>query len=291
MSLKFKGEWRFEPPPDGEYVTQTIPEQAIEEFVAMVGRLSPQGDRWSTLELFKEHFRHASGGTYWRSSSVDFAEYDLLQAAVAAAKNAPLFIEAFFDACRSFEDGHEERYAPDELRVNATLVKYDVGFEIRGDRLLLRGEAPPLIAVDAAPPTLAEKSAELIQQSLNRAEELLRQGKGREAVHQSLWLLETVSTAFKGLETENGTVEGRYFNRIVKELRAAERGGTLDRVLEWAVALHGYLSSPTGGGVRHGVDLSEGARMTENAARLFCNLIRSYVGFLLAEHERMSRKT
>ena len=39
--------------------------------------------------------------------------------------------------------------------------------------------------------------------------------------------------------------------------------------------------------MRHGLDLREGVPITDNEARLFCNLIRSYVGFLLTEHERM----
>jgi hypothetical protein len=56
------------------------------------------------------------------------------------------------------------------------------------------------------------------------------------------------------------------------------------------MSVHGYLSSPTGGGVRHGLDLQEGVQVSENEARLFCNLIRSYVGFLLVEHERMARQ-
>ena len=53
--------------------------------------------------------------------------------------------------------------------------------------------------------------------------------------------------------------------------------------------LHGYLSSPTGGGVRHGVDLNEGMEFGITEARLYCNLIRSYLTFLIAEHERLHR--
>jgi hypothetical protein len=52
------------------------------------------------------------------------------------------------------------------------------------------------------------------------------------------------------------------------------------------VALHGYLSAPKGGGVRHGADLKAGVAMQANEARLFCNLIRSYIDFPLAEYDR-----
>ena len=154
----------------------------------------------------------------------------------------------------------------------------------------MRGTEPQLVAVNAATPTLAERSVQLVQESLQRASEMLQQGRSREAVQESLWLLETVATAFRGIDTQTGSIEGQYFNQIVRELRAANRGGTLDRALHWAMTVHGYLSSPTGGGVRHGLDLQEGVQVSENEARLFCNLIRSYVGFLLVEHERMVRQ-
>ena len=60
-------------------------------------------------------------------------------------------------------------------------------------------------------------------------------------------------------------------------------------MLDGVTSVHGYLSSPTGGGVRHGLDLSKGVELGPNEARLFCNLIRSYLSFLLAEHERLNR--
>jgi hypothetical protein len=49
--------------------------------------------------------------------------------------------------------------------------------------------------------------------------------------------------------------------------------------------LHGYLSSPTGGGVRHGGTLTSAAEMSPHEARLFCNLIRSYLDFQLTEYD------
>jgi hypothetical protein len=38
------------------------------------------------------------------------------------------------------------------------------------------------------------------------------------------------------------------------------------------------MSGDSGG--RHGLDLQEGVQITANEARLFCNLTRSYAGFL-----------
>lgn len=108
-------------------------------------------------------------------------------------------------------------------------------------------------------------------------------------MQEILWLMESVVTAFKGLSTGEATIEGKYFNKIVQELRAQKKGQTIEQALSWLSALHGYLSSPTGGGVRHGVDLKSGITIDADEGRLYCNLIRSYVTFLMAEHERMSR--
>lgn len=66
-------------------------------------------------------------------------------------------------------------------------------------------------------------------------------------------------------------------------MRRIAKGSTLERVLEWVTNVHGYLSSPTGGGVRHGLDLNAGVLIGANEARLFCNLIRSYISYLLSE--------
>jgi hypothetical protein len=73
-------------------------------------------------------------------------------------------------------------------------------------------------------------------------------------------------------------------------LREIDPSGTLRRLLDWVSALHGYLSSPTGGGVRHGLDLDQGMTIGDNEARLFCNLIRSYLSYLLVEHQRLMRQ-
>jgi hypothetical protein len=100
--------------------------------------------------------------------------------------------------------------------------------------------------------------------------------------------LETVATGFRGVDTGTGSIEGKYLNKIVKELRDSHSGRTLDKALEWMVNLHCYLSSPTGGGVRHGLDLKDGLQLSPNEAKLFFNLIRSYVSFLLSEHGRLA---
>ena len=102
-------------------------------------------------------------------------------------------------------------------------------------------------------------------------------------------MLETVATAFQGLDTGAGTVQGKYFNKIAEELKKHHKGKILEQVLAWVTTLRCYLSSPTGGGIRHGTDLKAGSMIQPNEARLFCNLIGSYVSYLMAEHARLTK--
>jgi hypothetical protein len=205
-----------------------------------------------------------------------------------AAENAPMFIEAFYDACETLREA-DETAVPSVARMNRVLAKNQAGYEIRPPRLVAQNPQTP-VAVPTHAPSLDEQARELVQQSLNDSERLLSEGKYRQAIQEILWLLETVSTAFQGLETDAGTVQGNYFNRIVQDLAKAHRGQTLEKAVTWIMNLHGYLSSPTGGGVRHGTSLREAVEIGPHEARLFCNLIRSYITFLLATHERLSQQ-
>ena len=112
MLLTFNGRWRFEPPNDTDYVLSRIPAEAVKTSWSWSKKLAPQGDRWDTLESFKRHFVESTGATHSRSSALRFAEHDRVRDANVAAANAPLFIEAFFDACLgSFVGEDESRYA------------------------------------------------------------------------------------------------------------------------------------------------------------------------------------
>jgi hypothetical protein len=285
--LKFEGRWRFSPPADGQWYNQTIPNAAVEEFFQLVMKVTTQGDAWAILEHFKAYFCPVAGTSYTGSSSMSWAESDLHTSMRRAAENAPLFLEAFHDACDSLRQRDEQYYVPDSAMLNTVCAKHQIGYEIQPPHLILLETQPGLIAVPQQPPTLAETAVTLFQESLSRAGELLQEGRGREAVQETLWLLESVTTAFKGIEAGTNKIQGKYFNQIIGELRQWSQGTTLERVLDWITSLHGYLSSPTGGGIRHGLDLNDGTAISQNEARLFCNLVRSYLAFLLAEHERL----
>ena len=278
--LQFDGNWRYDSP-------GALNSQGIDEFRKLINRICGQGRRWTILEHFKRHFASAAERDYVASSSEDWASSDLDRDMSEAAENAPLFIEAFFRACAELKRTHPGMALPDVARLNRILADADAGFQIDFPSLIATREHLA-ISVPEQTPSLEHKARELIDEALSTSDQLLNEGSGRRAVQEILWLLETVSTAFRGEEVLDGNIQGTYFNKIISELRR-HGGGHQEHILRCMIALHGYLSAPKGGGVRHGVDLKEGLELSGNEARLYCNLIRSYLVYLIAEHERLIR--
>jgi len=85
-------------------------------------------------------------------------------------------------------------------------------------------------------------------------------------------------------------VTAKYFNRIIADLRRFNRGRVLAEAMGWMETLHGYLSSPSRGGIRHGTVLADPHALTEGESRLFCDLTRSYLNYLLHEHHRLESR-
>jgi hypothetical protein len=204
-----------------------------------------------------------------------------------AAGNAPLFIEAFHSACELLQQQNPEMVLPDTSRINRVLSDGGAGYQIDPPNLIATS-AQVSITVPQQVPSLDAQAQSMIEQALEASERALAEGNGRQAVQDVLWVLETISTAFRSPDILDGSIQGRYFNRIIGELRQRGRGHQ-EQIFQWMMTLHGYLSSPTGGGVRHGVDLRDGLALQIDEARLYCNLIRSYLNFLIAEHGRLRR--
>lgn len=284
MPLKFDGSWRFSPPADGEYFLQTVPDDMVEQLMQALSTCTTQGFSKALYEHFKKHFCKVTVSYYGSSTSEDWAKHDLESKMKEANRNAPLFIEAFINATQSWQESHSGYYLPPISQINQTLSESNVGYIVHDDELILRNEVV-LIEQMQPPEEIGDKAIAIYNESMVRSEALLQEGRGREAVQELLWLLETISTAFRGAKTETGSVEGAYFNRIVAELKENRKDTTFSQILKWISTMHGYLSSPAGGGVRHGLDLDKGVELKGHEAELFCNLIRSYVNFLLRQYE------
>jgi hypothetical protein len=164
------------------------------------------------------------------------------------------------------------------------------GWEIQPPNLILHDWEPGSVPIKEPVESLDQQARELIQKSLSKSEALLANGDYRQAVQESLWLLETVTTTFQGLETDHATIAGNYFNKIVGDLRRHHKGKTLDQVLTWMMALHGVPLFADGWANTARRRLSGDVKIDRNEARLFLNLIRSYIDFLIFEHNRLSKE-
>src|ERR1035438_9581689 len=109
--LKFNNAWRFHSPASVDY-------RVVIEFSELIGKIAAQGDRQEVLEHFKHYFAGAAGTTSSWSSSASWADTDLQRHMGDAAKNAPLFIAAFYDACEALHAKNPEFYTPDAAMIN-----------------------------------------------------------------------------------------------------------------------------------------------------------------------------
>jgi hypothetical protein len=280
--LQFNNRWHFDSP-------GPIEGGVASGFLDLINRICGQGHRQSILEHFKSYFAAAAGVPHHVSSNASWAASDLERVMDEAAGNAPLFIDAFYSACERLQRQNPDMALPDAARINLVLAGAGAGYQIDPPALVATRVHIP-IAVPEQAPSLDTQAQALIEEALKASERALSEGNGRQAVQEVLWLLETISTSFRSPEVLDGSIQGRYFNKIIAELRQRERGHK-EQILQWMMTLHGYLSSPTGGGIRHGVDVREGLALEIDEGRLYCNLIRSYLTFLIAEHDRLSRRS
>src|SRR3972149_1678824 len=134
--LKFDPRWRFRPPPDGRYRSAAIPGEALREFEKLIEKVATQGRRWDMLEHFKGAFCRVCGTSHVWSSSESWAETDTFSFMSQAAENAPLFLEAFYEACEGLRS--QKMFAPDASMINEVCEKYRIGYILHPPELLTR---------------------------------------------------------------------------------------------------------------------------------------------------------
>lgn len=287
--LEFNRLWRFQNPQDDELHHGAIPIEAAEDFMQLIRAANTGVNRKGLFEHFARRFAGVAQQGYWSSTTPAFAEQDCMLYLTQAAERAPLFIESFYDAWVELQQNGQIRTPPVEDLVNRIFTERQIGYRLAPPNLEAVGAPPPLIEVNLPETTLSERAREVIGESLAHAAQHLERGEDRAAVMESLWLLDSVTTVFRGIPLPQGTVNGVYFNQIVEDLRRNRPlEGSFAQILRWMETMYGYLSAPGGGQIRHGMNLSDEIRLNRNDARLYCNLIRSYIEFLLAEHERLA---
>lgn len=228
--LEFEGKWRYDSP-------SSLERMAVWAFRELIDRICGQGSRKGILEHFKTYFASAAGVPDDSSSDVSWASTDLDNLMTKASENAPLFIEAFYVACEELDRRHPEMEMPGVGRINRILTDAGSGFQIDPPKLVATRVHVP-IAVPDEVPSLDTQAKAAIEEALEASERALSEGNGRQAVQEVLWLLETFSTAFRSEKILDGSIHGRYFNKIIDELRRRGEGHQKE-ILRWMMSLHG----------------------------------------------------
>ncbi len=160
--LQFEPTWRFTSP-------GAAPRGVVNAFYTFIERVAAQGNVWQNVERFKACF-----GAAGRSSSVSWAWSDLNDAMFRASDNAPLFIEAFYDACAERRD--MGLAVPDLGLINRMPAEEDAGYEIRPPHLIATKAYAPIEVPRTL--SLAEQARPLIEESLTASERLMNEGQG-----------------------------------------------------------------------------------------------------------------
>ena len=279
--MEFNNKWRFTSP-------EHIPQEFVWAVSSLISKIASQGSQFGIFEHFKSYFAGPANASVGMSSNESWAETDLNDYMRSAAENAPLFIEAFYDGCQKLIEEYPSIGVPDVEYINQLLAEHKVGYYIDPPKIIKIGNQTE-IPMPKKIKSLNDEANEMIQKSFLDADNLLYQNKPRLAVQEIMWLLESVATIFDGLKTDTGTVTGKYFNNIANDLRRHYKNTVLEQALVWMKSLHGYLSSPTGGRVRHGTNLKEGIEVSLDDATLYCNLTKAYITFLIHKYEHLSK--
>ena len=158
MPLQMPAELRFAPSGSAE----ALDADAMADLLALAQKIQCPFGYKSVLETFKSQFGRSTGGGSSTSSSVDWAESDLWRIARDAAKDAPGFIAAFFDACEQLQASGAT--VPDEAHINSVLTKYGCCYQILEGELVtsvphVASPAAPLSPDDTVAKALADAAA------------------------------------------------------------------------------------------------------------------------------------
>jgi hypothetical protein len=139
--LQFNSDWRFDSP-------GAIPPETYRGLYELIRPLINRDNARMVYEHFKDYFAAATGTTASSSSSTSWAETDMNSYMSDAKENAPLFIEAFYDACESLPDPTPK---PGVQRINKVLTQTNSGWIIQLPHLLRVDHLTDAVPVPVSP--------------------------------------------------------------------------------------------------------------------------------------------
>ena len=159
MPLQMASELRF---PMG--TTESLNDNIVDDFISLIRKVSGSIGHQQIAEIFKRHFCKVSNDYYSRSSSLEWAESDMVNQAYDAAKDAPNFIAAVYEALEELE--HQKATVPTVQHINQILKNNNTNYEIVGDQLIQN-------AGSVATPELSESVSTIVMRALGDAKALI----------------------------------------------------------------------------------------------------------------------
>lgn len=159
MPLKMASDLRF-----SMGSTTPLSDQSVDDFISLIRKVSGAMNRQQIIEVFKQHFCKISGDYYARSSSLDWAESDMSRQAQNAAKDAPNFIAAIYEALEELEHGGTT--VPTVQHMNNILLKNQDHYQIIDNQLIQT-------AGSVAAPEFSESISTSVMRALGDAKALI----------------------------------------------------------------------------------------------------------------------
>lgn len=159
MPLQMASELRF---PMGS--TTPLSDRSVDDFISLIRRVSGPMNRQQIIEVFKQHFCKVSGDYYARSSSLDWADSDMSIQAQNAAKDAPNFIAAVYEALEELECS--DVVVPTVQHLNQILLDNQDHYQIIDSQLIQT-------AGSVAAPEFSESISTSVMRALGDAKALI----------------------------------------------------------------------------------------------------------------------
>lgn len=159
MALQMASELRF---PMG--ATESLDNNTIDDFVSLVRRVSGPIGQQQIIEIFKRNLCKVSNEYYAPSSSLSWAESDMTTHAYNAAKDAPNFVAAIYEALEELK--HKGATVPTVQYINQILKNNNVQYEIVGDQLIQNSGS-------VATPEFSESVSTTVMRALGDAKALI----------------------------------------------------------------------------------------------------------------------
>lgn len=144
--------------------TEPLNRNTIDSFVSLIRKIAGPMGQQQIVETFKRHFCKVSNDCYVRSSSLDWAESDMINQAYNAAKDTPNFIAAVYEALEELK--HKGATVPTVQHINQILRNSNVHYEIVGDQLIQN-------AGNVATPEFSESISTTVMRALGDAKALI----------------------------------------------------------------------------------------------------------------------